>query len=126
MLTCLIENFFNEAHHDHDASDVTYGIWAPCNKYGVLAEKELTGFEKKDGFFYVAPYKILIDFAAVDGVVELIWRGASDAHATVDGSVTKGYETWGSSCQTSQHLVNRIKKALKLVADPINISVKHN
>lgn len=88
-------------------------------------KRKKQGLRKKMDFF-VTPYKILVDFAAVDGVVELIWRGACDAHATVDGTVTEGYETWESSCQTSQHLVNRIKKALKLVADPLDISVKHN
>lgn len=91
-----------------------------------MAEKEKTNFVKKDGFFYVAPYKLIVDFAAVDGVVELIWRGSSDAHATVPGEVSEGYETWGSSCQTSRHLLNRIEKALKDVTDRKDIHVKYN
>lgn len=121
----MAENFHNEAHHDYDASDVTYGIWAPCDKHGHLSSTK-DGFSKKDGFFYVAPYKIIIDFAAVDGVVELIWRGATDAHSTVSGTVSEGFETWGSSCQTSQHLVHRITKALKYVSDALDIRVKDN
>lgn len=62
----------------------------------------------------------------IDGVVELIWRGATDAHSTVTGTVSEDFETWGSSCQTSQHLVHRIEKAFKYVSSAIDIKVKHN
>lgn len=37
QLILLTENFHNEAHYDNDASDVTYGIWAPCDKHKHLS-----------------------------------------------------------------------------------------
>jgi hypothetical protein len=42
------------------------------------------------GFFYIADYGIIFDYEKIDGVVEQIWQGPVDVHATVAGTIKKG------------------------------------
>lgn len=121
----MTENVNNQAHHIPNASDVIYGIWGCSDNNGHLSLLK-NGITKKKMIFNVASYKIIIDFAAFAEVVKLIWLGVTNAHSTVQGMVSAGFETWGPSCQTCQHLVHRINKALKYVSDTLDISVKDN
>lgn len=120
----MTENFHNAAHYDNDASDVTYGIWAPWNKLGPFSSRRM-GLQSVMGCFMLH-LKNQIYFAAVDDVVELIWKAATDAYSTIGGTVSEGFETWGSSRHTSMYLMQCITKALKYVSDVVDIKIKEN
>jgi len=55
-------------------------------------------------FFNILPYRIKIDFAAKPyAILELIWRGKEDGHATVDGKIAGNLDWFGTSAQTSKN-----------------------
>lgn len=56
------------------------------------------------GNFSIPEYGIFIDFGACDGVVDVAWRGALDAHFTTEGRLPLEEERWGSSVQVSRRL----------------------
>ncbi len=69
----------------------------------------------ENGAFIVLPYKVKIDFAAQpDAIWEIIWRGKTDAHATLDGRMKpgSGLEWYGSSCQTGLELIRRVESGI--------------
>ena len=75
----------------------------------------------KGFFFYVASYRIKVDFAARTNCVwELVWRGKEDVHATVEGTVVEGYNWVGSSAQTSHSLI-QVKVVLTTLFPPVNL-----
>lgn len=70
MLT-FKDQFWNLAHRDRDVTKYTHGIGANCTIKGKLASFA-DGFWSEGGFFFVADYGIIIDYSAIDGVVEQV------------------------------------------------------
>jgi hypothetical protein len=59
-------------HKDNDTSKYTHGSWAAVRREtGEFARKK-DGFWSRGGFFFSACYKVLVDFAAIDGIVECL------------------------------------------------------
>eukprot|EP01113_Clastostelium_recurvatum_P042233 TRINITY_DN682_c0_g2_i1.p1 TRINITY_DN682_c0_g2~~TRINITY_DN682_c0_g2_i1.p1 ORF type:complete len:415 (+),score=71.80 TRINITY_DN682_c0_g2_i1:62-1306(+) len=106
-LTFTLDNFFNAAHRDGDLSDWTYGMWAGCTMDGQIITDG--SFQSRDGFFYMADYKVLVDFAHLDGLAEIVWAGRHHVHGTVSGQFAPGQTRYGSSCQLSRRLNERVQ-----------------
>jgi len=103
------ETFSNRPHKDKDGSPYTFGIWGIMDIEGNLIGNKQRAMQ--NGFFYIAPYKIKVDFEIqTDCIWEIIWRGKTDTHATVIGKMETGYQWLGSSAQTSKSLVERVHK----------------
>ena len=99
--------FSNKPHKDNDGSPMTFGVWGLVDENGALSKGKVDMM--KGVFFYIASYRIKVDFAArTDCVWELVWRGKEDVHATVEGTVVEGYNWVGSSAQTSRSLIQRV------------------
>jgi hypothetical protein len=110
-LIYFLGGFANEGHFDNDINIYATGIWSPVDKEGNIATKD-DGYDG-DGFrFYIAPYKVAIDFNDIDGFVEAIWRGKSDLHGTTTGRYGENSDRHAITCQLAKRLDQRVRKAL--------------
>lgn len=120
VVTC--DGFYNEAHVDHDRTRYSFGMFCLANrKTGRPHEKgkENNLGDSKGSTFRVKEYGIFVPFYLCEGVVEMIWDTTIPHYTTEsqsfkpDGSVTKHklcqVTRYGSSCQISESLVQRIQ-----------------
>ena len=104
--------FSNKPHKDNDGSPMTFRVWGLVDESGALSKGKVDIM--KGVSFYIASYRIKVDFAArADCVWELVWRAKEDVHATVEGIVVEGYNWVGSSAQTSCLLIQRVNTWIK-------------
>lgn len=107
-----IDNFENKGHTDNDVSTYTHGIGGNARSdTGELASFK-DGYRAEGGFFYVADYKILVDYSVIDGVVEQIWQGPKHVHSTVAGKIAEGFTRYGSSTQINTRLSRAVQQYL--------------
>jgi hypothetical protein len=74
----------------------------------------------QSGHFIVPTYKVYVEFGSCDGVMEILWRGKKDYHATAISITTSTFTKSGTSAQTSKSLVHRIKVLIKKQEDGEN------
>jgi hypothetical protein len=120
----LLGNFHNKAHHDNDGSLTTFGIWALVDKQGnwISESRNSQEIPMTGELFYIFPYKIKIDFAAMPYAIwELIWCGKENRHATVDGKMAENLDWFGTAAQTSKKLLERIVRGSPLAAVMIHV-----
>lgn len=65
------------------------------------------------GEFVVFPYELFVDFGTCDGVVEIIWHGKTDFHATMLSRTIPGFIRLRTSIQINRKLIDRIAKLVK-------------
>lgn len=113
------QTFHNVGHEDEDSSPSTYGIWGLADTNGNWVSQPSSSDTTNqppliNGFFYVASYRLKIMFEAQPYAIwEIIWRGSTDVHATVEGKMRKGLNWFGTSAQTTRALKNKILNARK-------------
>lgn len=113
--TYTFQGFYNSLHVDNDSEDhMAFGIFLPvqCDKSFTLMPIN-KGYQQVSGGFINAHYKTIVDFASIDGSVEMAWWGATDAHCTLEPEwfspqVSCNQTHLGSSVQISQKLEHRI------------------
>lgn len=96
---------------DNDTNIFTNGIWAPCNKAGRLRDRR-DGFSQTGHHFYNATWKVLVDIASIDDVVEMIWRGKLDVYSTTDRAFTTDVIRYAATCQVNKRLDDIVSKTL--------------
>ena len=107
------DGFENRGHCDNDASSYTFGIGGNVfSKTGRIASYK-DGYRQQGGFFYIADYAILIDYAVIDGVCEQVWHGPDHVHSTVKGMIAPGFTRIGSSAQVNKTLKKEVGKWIK-------------
>lgn len=105
--TC--RGFVNFPHNDRDRSVYAYGQFAPTDLNGNF--KSFTeGYQLIGHHFIVIPYRFLVDFSNIDGLVEIIWRGPIDKHCTTTGKLGPGCDKYAFSTQINQRLADRVQK----------------
>ena len=123
-LIFTVDRFENRIHLDNDRSTYAFGIFLPIFKNtGKLASFE-DGFGSKGGEFVIPTYKCCVDFAAFNGIVEMIWRSNKDFHGTVSSEFKSDFSRIGSSAQISENLVGRIKNLMVQKEKGINIETR--
>jgi hypothetical protein len=96
---------------DNDASTWTHGISGNVLKETGEIATHKDGFKMKGGFFYVADYGFLIDYAKIDGVVEQIWQGPNHVHGTALSEISDPrFTRYGSSTQINIRLKRAVEK----------------
>lgn len=119
VVTC--DEFVNQKHTDFDATQYAFGFFARINrKTGRLYSRQ-NDVNKGDSVgarFILDDYRIMVDYDACDGVVEMLWSSKIHHHTTSSatynakdvkvvpsrGNITR----FGCACQVSQRLVDRI------------------
>lgn len=117
MITCCVANFFLESfrnlpHTDNDLNLWTNGIWLPARASDALlrTHADACGTET-GGYFYDAHMKVFIDFAAIDGVVWVLWQGRRNVHGTTIIRCEGDAMRYGLSTQINQRLDDKVQKA---------------
>jgi len=104
-----IDGFENTGHVDNDVSTFTHGIGGNVAASTGEISSFQDGFEMSGGFFYIADYRMMFDYEKIDDVVEQIWQGPAHVHATVAGTIKKGFSRVGSSTQINKRLTARVR-----------------
>lgn len=63
--------------------------------------------------FYVATYKILVDWDKIDGMVEMAWRGKNALYGTTGGVLGSRSERYAFTAQLNRRLDLAVSSALK-------------
>lgn len=109
-ITYTYGGFANRFHCDRDVNTMAFGVFMPLNHNLKLTSRR-DGYRQYSGTFCLASYKVVVDFANIDGVVEQIWRGG-DVHATTIGTWRGANTHLGSSCQLNKMLYQRVIRGL--------------
>ena len=109
ILTYIVDDFSNTFHRDKDKSSYAFGIWAPTYEQGRKLAKFTDDFHCEGRHFIIPGYKLYFHFGMCDGVVELISRAKTNYHATSPSSRVEGFTHVGTSIQTPQSLVHKVK-----------------
>lgn len=122
-ITYTYDGFFNALHVDADSPDhMAFGIFFPVGKKSFNLCPRSDGYDQSSGGFINAHYKTFLNFASVDGVVEMAWWAATDAHCTLRPEFLSSRNTHlGSSAQVSQALVIRVKSLLH--SEPLRLII---
>lgn len=113
--TYTFDGFFNALHVDKDSHNhMAFGVFLPIC-YGPQTSFNIAsvndGYRQLTGGFINAAYKTIVDFASIDGAVEMAWWGSADPHCTLEPewlASDQNQTHLGSSIQVSQALEHRI------------------
>lgn len=109
-LTYTCNGFYNAVHVDRDIEDqMTFGIFMPVAAKDFRLKSQQNGYDQLSGGFINAHYKTFLDFASIDGVIEMAWWGSSDAHCTLEPEYIDT-----NHCHTHLGSSMQIAKALKI------------
>ncbi|KAJ7620997.1 hypothetical protein FB45DRAFT_928082 [Roridomyces roridus] len=111
-LTVTREEFANQEHKDKDKSFVAKGKWWEAQKDGNrwIFDRNADHDKTKGGEFYWGEYGIGVDFQKTKGLVDILWRGQLDFHATLRSFDTPGSTRFGTSIQITAKGVNAMEK----------------
>lgn len=111
-MTYTCDGFYNAVHTDNDANDhMAFGIFLPVTANKFVLASNSDGYSLLSGGFINVHYKTNLNFAEIDGIVEMAWWGSSDAHCTLKPEfVSAGHTHLGTSIQVSKMLKMRVEK----------------
>ncbi|QRV99252.1 hypothetical protein RhiJN_27271 [Ceratobasidium sp. AG-Ba] len=102
-------DFSNAFHCDKDASLS-------------LVDDEKSRSAVTGGQFALPELKLAVDFGQCTGLVDMMWRGSQDLHATIRSQTQEGYMRFGTSIQGARRLFDRVQNALQKPLDQVVIT----
>lgn len=116
MFSATRAGFCNTAHRDRDTSPYNIGAFfaGPVHNNKFSHQLKPIGKHLHGGEFYWAEYGVVVGHAKEGSWAEVIWRGHQDYHGTLScwlepGSTFGQVDRWGSSCQITGAVQNRIR-----------------
>ncbi|QRV85147.1 hypothetical protein RhiJN_13165 [Ceratobasidium sp. AG-Ba] len=116
-------DFSNAFHCDKDASPFSFGLWLLTDKEGnPVVDDEKSRSAVTGGQFALPELKLAVDFGQCTGLVDMMWRGSQDLHATIRSQTQEGYMRFGTSIQGARRLFDRVQNALQKPLDQVVIT----
>lgn len=124
------DEWYNKLHKDRDATGYSYGLFGLIHRTtGKPYRRGKTSRHGyvKGGYFSFPEYNISVGFEHCDGVVEMVWATDVEHQTTSSSTFNANGERvdpkdskitrFGSSCQVSKSIVQRINKLNTLRGD---------
>jgi len=114
-LTATWNEFFNNAHLDHDVSSMSYGGWCTIKEMTGEPARFEDGVDLKYGQFFYPGISTVVDFGAVNGWTDMLWSSTLLYHQTVKTERPKGscFTQFVFSVQINSCLFSRCQDAVK-------------